>query len=155
MKSTLSVSGQQCMGDSSSKTMVIPSRLNEVAKVQDAILGEAREKGYTKEAIFAIQLALDEAVTNAIRHGNKLDESKKVTIIYCIDDVKVAVNVCDEGEGFVPDEIPDPTTDDNLTCPSGRGVMLIQAYMSEVSYNDKGNCLKLVKLKDCALPKRD
>ncbi|QQE11389.1 ATP-binding protein [Planctomycetota bacterium] len=141
------------MGESPQKTMVIPSRLAEVATVQNAILSDAKDQGYTKEAIFAIQLALDEAVTNAIRHGNKLDDTKNVTVQYTIDDQRISITICDEGEGFDPYEIPDPTLDENLTCPSGRGVMLIQAYMTSVSYNDKGNCLTLVKNKECALPK--
>ena len=108
--------------------------------------------GYSKEAIFAIQLALDEAVTNAIRHGNKLDESKSVSVHYTIGDRDTTITICDQGEGFDPKELPDPTLDENLTCPSGRGVMLMQAYMTSVSYNDKGNCLTLVKRKNCALP---
>ncbi|QDU33315.1 Serine-protein kinase RsbW [Poriferisphaera corsica] len=140
------------MGDVSQNTITIPSRLSEVAKVQSAIVGAAREQGYSKEVIFAVQLSLDEAVTNAIRHGNKLDESKSVSVNYVITPCKITITICDEGDGFDPHHIPDPTLDENLTCPSGRGVMLIQAYMTSVSYNDKGNCLTLVKEKDCALP---
>ena len=142
------------MGDVSQNTITIPSRLAEVAKVQAAVIEAAREQGYSKEVIFAVQLSLDEAVTNAIRHGNKLDESKSVTVDYTITPEKITVTICDEGDGFDPCNIPDPTLDENLTCPSGRGVMLIQAYMTSVSYNDKGNCLTLVKEKDCALPQK-
>ena len=144
-----------CMGKSPQKTMVIPSRLAEVSKVQAAILDEVTDKGFSKEARFAIQLALDEAVTNAIRHGNKLDESKDVIVNYTVDDKQATITVCDQGDGFEIVNIPDPTLDENLTCPSGRGVMLIQAYMTSVSYNEKGNCVTLVKTRDCALPNRN
>ena len=135
--------------------MVIPSRLTELPKVQDAIIKPAEALGYGKEEIFAIRLSLDEAVTNAIHHGNGNDPNKHVTIEYQVDDQAVRIKVSDEGKGFCPDQLPDPTLKDNLATPHGRGVMLIKVYMTEVDYNPCGNCISMVKRKGCKLPEKD
>ncbi|WP_428386869.1 ATP-binding protein [Mucisphaera sp.] len=133
----------------------IPSRLSEVAGVQDRILSAAGPFHYSEKALFALKLCLDEAVTNAIRHGNGSDPSKQVTIDYAISEEQIRVTICDEGPGFDPGGVPDPTLDENLERPCGRGVMLMAAYMTEVTYNDRGNCVTLVKSKDCTLPSRN
>jgi len=135
--------------------MVIPSKLTELSKVQDAIIDPAQALGYGKEEIFAIRLSLDEAVTNAIRHGNGDDPNKNVTIEYSVDDQAVRVTVTDEGEGFCPDDLPDPTDEEHLSTPHGRGVMLMSVYMTEVHYNDCGNSISMVKRKGCKLPAKD
>lgn len=143
------------MGDSPKIKLVIPSKLTELSRVQQAIIQPVQAHGYGQEEVFAIRLALDEAVTNAIHHGNANDPSKHVTIEYRIDDQAVRIDVTDEGCGFCPDQLPDPTLEDNLTTPHGRGVMLIQAYMTEVRFNPRGNCISMVKCKGCKLPARD
>ncbi len=135
--------------------LVIQNRLTELPKVQDAVIKPAEALGYGKEEIFAIRLALDEAVTNAIHHGNKNDPDKHVTIEYQIDEKAVRITVTDEGKGFCPDQLPDPTLEGNLATPSGRGVMLIKVYMTEVHYNPCGNALSMVKCKGCKLPVKD
>lgn len=131
---------------------VIPSKLTELPAVQDAVLAPAKAQGFGKEELFAIRLALDEAVSNAIVHGNKNDPAKHVTIEYSVSDQEVRINVSDEGRGFCADDLPDPTLEENLTAPHGRGVMLIAAYMTEVSYKGCGNCICMVKRKGCKLP---
>lgn len=135
--------------------MVIPSRLSELPKVQEAIIQPAQALGYGKEEIFAIRLALDEAVTNAIRHGNGGDPSKNVTIEYAVDDQAVRITVTDEGKGFCPDDLPDPTEEANLATPHGRGVMLMSVYMTDVKYNPCGNSISMVKRKGCKLPAKE
>ncbi|MFZ9914283.1 MAG: ATP-binding protein, partial [Phycisphaerales bacterium] len=84
------------------------------------------------------------AVVNAFRHANKLDPAKGVFFRTQIDGQAAVSEVEDQGPGFDPETIPDPTHDDNLEIPSGRGVMLIKAYMTEVEYRAPGNVLRMV-----------
>jgi serine/threonine-protein kinase RsbW len=90
-------------------------------------------------------LSLEEAVINAIKHGNELDDTKKVVVGFAIDDERAIISVADEGEGFDPASVPDPTLDENLIAMSGRGLSLIRAYMDEVRFNDKGNDITMIK----------
>ncbi len=124
---------------------VIKSELRQTQIPKDAV-GLALEKcRFGKEAVFAIKLALEEALTNALRHGNCSDSSKKITVRYAIDDEKAAIIVRDEGSGFIPEKVPDPTTPDRLPLPSGRGIMLMRTYMDEVEYRDQGREVYFMK----------
>ena len=140
------------MGRTPPKQLTIPSVVTAISTVNRTIMSEVEARGYGEQVQFAIRLALDEAVSNAIHHGNGNDPSKFVRIEYSIDDREARISVCDEGRGFNPKTLPDPTVHDNLMKPNGRGVMLIRAYMTEVSYNDEGNCVTMVKRRDCGLP---
>jgi serine/threonine-protein kinase RsbW len=131
---------------------VISSRFSEVPPIQGLIVDAAVERGFDEAQVFAIKLALEEALTNAIKHGNRMDPSKQVTIDYTVTDRAVRITVCDEGGGFSPERVPDPTADVNLEKPTGRGVMLIRAYMTEVHFNRAGNCITMVKRRECELP---
>ena len=143
------------MVEATSRNLVVPSRLSEVPKVQETILAQVEQAGYSREAVFAIRLALDEAVSNAIRHGNDCDPDKQVRVRYRIDPEQVHIDVCDEGTGFKPQCLPDPTLDENLCRPCGRGVMLMRAYMTEVYFSPEGNCVTLIKRRGCTLPHTD
>ena len=125
--------------------LVLPSRLEEVARVEQTVLDAAAARGYDDPARFAIKLALEEALINAIKHGNCGESSRQVTVHFCVTDEQVEISVCDEGCGFRPEVVPDPTLDENLEKPNGRGLMLMHAYMSEVRHNDTGNCVTLIK----------
>ena len=92
-----------------------------------------------------MQLALEEGLANAIKHGNQLDTSKKVTVECYLNEDVVRIVIQDEGEGFDPNDVPDPTLPENLDKPSGRGVMLMKAFMDDVIYNDVGNQLTFIK----------
>ena len=111
--------------------------------VQDETERALVGRGYDDGARFAIRLALEEAVVNAFRHGNRSDPSKLVRFRSRIDESSASFEVEDEGPGFDPAAVPDPTTDENLEIPSGRGVMLIRAYMTEVEYVPPGNLLRM------------
>ena len=115
-------------------------------------MDDVQKAGFGDNACFAIRLALEEGLANAIRHGNQGDPDKQITVEYTITDQRFTLSICDEGPGFVPDEVPDPTADENLEKPCGRGVMLIKAYMTDVSYNKKGNCVTMIKERNCQLP---
>jgi serine/threonine-protein kinase RsbW len=97
--------------------------------------------------MFAVRLAIEEAVVNAFRHGNLSDPKKVVFFRATIDDARAEFEVEDQGPGFDPRLIPDPTDEDNLEIPSGRGVMLIKAYMTEVEYVKPGNKLRMALVK--------
>ena len=125
--------------------LVIPSDLNEARDAEQALLEEVARHGYSEAATFAIQLALEEGLNNAIRHGNSHDRRKVVKLGYQIDAERVVITIADQGGGFDPDSIPDPTADENLEKPCGRGVMLMRAYMDEVRYNQTGNQVCMVK----------
>lgn len=108
------------------------------------LVSAIEEHGYSKAGVFAMRLALHEAITNAIVHGHKgMPEATPVTIEYEVTPTHATFTVIDQGPGFDPDSIPDPTLDENLENTSGRGLMLIRAYMAEVSHNPAGNRLTM------------
>ncbi|HOX39768.1 MAG TPA: SpoIIE family protein phosphatase [Candidatus Brocadiia bacterium] len=117
----------------------------EIRHVERLILGLLETKGYGERSLFATRLALEEAVTNAIRHGNKHDRTRKVHVTFFLEDDRATITVADEGEGFNPSEVPDPRGVEYLEREGGRGLLLMRAYMDEVSYNDKGNAVTMVK----------
>ena len=127
------------LGRSNAVDLAIASDLAAARRVQDDIEQQLRTYQYTDRDIFCIRLALEEALVNAIKHGNQMDQSKTVRISYHIVPERFEVRITDEGGGFDPCDVPDPTTAENLERPCGRGLMLMRHYMSEVSYNERGN----------------
>ena len=127
------------------KTIVISSIPGRITHVENAILPALQNKGYGERTLFGVKLALEEAIINAIKHGNELDDTKKVTVEFRLQDDRAVIVVGDEGEGFDPDQVPDATALENLTAATGRGLTLIRAYMDEVSFNEKGNEIAMVK----------
>ncbi len=125
--------------------MVITSEWKAARQAEQRLLKEVARHGYSETAIFAIRLALEEALANAIRHGNRSDPAKKVEINYEIDDHRALITITDQGDGFNPSQVPDPTTDENLAKENGRGIMLMRAYMDEVHYNARGNQVQILK----------
>jgi serine/threonine-protein kinase RsbW len=128
--------------------MDVESSTSVISQVCDRILAEIRAKGYTVEDAFAVNLAFEEAFTNAVKHGNRMDPKKHVQIDYSVDPEKVEISITDEGEGFDPGKIPDPRSGENLYKPEGRGLLLIRSYMDVVEYNRKGNSLRIVRYKE-------
>lgn len=128
-----------------SKTITISSIPSQLGYVENAILPVLTNKGYGERALFAVKLALEEAAINAIKHGNQLDDTKKVTVTFAMAEDRATISVMDEGEGFDPNDVPDPTDPDNLTATSGRGLALINAYMDEVSFDEGGRRINMVK----------
>jgi serine/threonine-protein kinase RsbW len=123
----------------------VPSTLKCCKEPEAAILDDLRKHQFCEDAIFAIKLALEEAMTNAVKHGNCSDQTKNVTVRFGINADKAVVIVRDEGCGFCPDEVPDPTSPDRLPLPSGRGIMLMRAYMDDVHYRAGGREVYFMK----------
>lgn len=117
---------------------VIKSDLAETCRPKKLILSELERFGFSEESVFGIKLALEEALTNAVKHGNCCDPTKSVTVRYAVNEEKVVVIVRDEGCGFEPEKVPDCTSPERLPVPNGRGIMLMRAYMDEVCYRDHG-----------------
>ena len=140
------------MADSPTKILVIPSDLNAAWNAQQKIMDEVKVHAFSEQVVFAIRLALDEALNNAISHGNQRDPNKQVTIRYCVAPDGVMISVTDQGPGFDPKDVPDPTLDENISEPHGRGIMLMRAYMTSVTFSDNGRTVTLTKGRNCALP---
>lgn len=123
----------------------IPSIAAEGKKVVEQLLEQLNWHEWQEHDIFGIHLAMEEAVVNAIKHGNQDDSSKFVDVVIRLNKAEVHLQVTDQGDGFVPSEVPDPTDDENLDLPSGRGLMLMRSFMNLVEYNDKGNSVRMEK----------
>jgi serine/threonine-protein kinase RsbW len=126
--------------------MVIPSDLEAARKLQRRVLRSVGRLGYSDGCAFAIRLALEEALSNAIKHGNRMDPQKLVEVSFDIDADRAVLTVTDQGLGFDPASVPDPTADENLEKPTGRGIMLMRAFMDEVCFNQRGNQVRMLKL---------
>ena len=121
--------------------------VSELRCVCAKILDKAKELRYSEDAVFAMNLAMEEAFVNAVKHGNKGDENKNVVIEYDVSDEKVDISVTDQGQGFAPEALADPRCGDNIFSPGGRGVLLVKSYMDVVEYNEVGNSVRMVKYK--------
>ena len=126
------------------KTTLVSRRGAHVSCMED-ILAQLVGLGWQRQDLFGIEMTLEETLSNAIRHGNKCDESKQVFVLCKISPEQFWLQVRDEGKGFRPDQVPDCTTDENIEAFGGRGLFLIQAYMNRITYNDAGNCVTLEK----------
>ncbi len=124
---------------------VVASDLRQAEIPKKRILEEVERCCFCEQARFAIQLALEEVLCNAIKHGNKNDAGKSVTVRYAVTPEVCVVIVRDEGSGFIPDRVPDPTSPERLPMPDGRGIMLLKAYMDKVEYRDHGREVYFVK----------
>ena len=125
--------------------LTIPSDTAAGMQAQNRILKTLERLGYTDRDLFGMRLALEEALVNAIKHGNKLSDDKVVRVRCELGDERARVVIRDEGEGFDPGGVPDPTADENLDRPCGRGIMLMRSFMTEISYADRGREVTLVK----------
>ena len=133
---------------STKKIRVVDNDVYAISKICGRLLDEVRAKDFDSEEIFAIHLALEEAILNALKHGNKFDPKKTVDIDYQITDDKCDIAVADEGDGFSPDSLPDPRAEENIYKPCGRGVLLMRSYMDVVEFNEPGNRVHMIKYKN-------
>jgi serine/threonine-protein kinase RsbW len=125
--------------------IVIISDPAEARRVQDAIEQLLETSAAHTHDVFSIKLALEEALVNAIKHGNQLDRAKKVYISYRLHIDRFEVQITNEGPGFDSADVPDPTAIENLERPCGRGLMLMRHYMTVVNHNVSGNSVSMCK----------
>lgn len=121
----------------------IPS-LSENIRMIESFIDNAREKFHLDDDIYGnIMIAITEAVNNAIKHGNKGDSSKNVSLTLSLNDRLIKFRVEDEGRGFDYDNLPDPTAPENLEKPGGRGIFLMKHLSDEVDFKDGGRVVEL------------
>jgi len=123
----------------------VPSETRFIRKVSSRILGDTASLDLDEGTVFDIKLCIEEAVRNAIVHGNHSDRRLTVTVTYWIEDAKLFIAVEDEGAGFDHKTVADPTHEAHITKNSGRGVYLIRKLMDRADYNESGNRLTMVK----------
>ena len=121
----------------------LPYDRSAIEGIQARIASELMDRSYGDSAAFAVRLAIEEALVNGFRHGNSGDLTKKVRFECRIDRDRIRIEVVDQGPGFNPEQVPDPTHESNLEMPSGRGIMLMKAYMSEVQFLAPGNHVRM------------
>jgi serine/threonine-protein kinase RsbW len=118
---------------------VIASDTKAARQVLDEMLAQLEAQHWQQREIFAVHLATEEALVNAICHGNDSDAAKNVHVVCRLSGDRIHIEISDEGGGFDPATLPDPTENDQLHVPCGRGVMLMKAFMSRVEFNEQGN----------------
>jgi serine/threonine-protein kinase RsbW len=121
------------------------STRSEVPRVIQAVVDSMADQAYAAKDVFAVRLALEEALVNALKHGNQEDPTRSVRVSYLAGPERVLVEVQDEGDGFDPSDVPDPLTPENLERSSGRGLHLMRTYMTWVRFSNRGNCVTMCK----------
>jgi len=122
-----------------------PSDCSECRSILTEILGQLDELSWDQRESFCIHLALEEALVNAVKHGNASDTSKDVHVSCRISPQRFWAQITDQGCGFDPEKVPDCTEEENLERPSGRGILLMRNFMSRVEYSPSGNRVILEK----------
>jgi serine/threonine-protein kinase RsbW len=126
--------------------VVIPSTIEAGQALLERIVGTVESlETFSPRDAFGIRLALDEAIVNAIKHGNAFHPDKTVNVKCLIEDHLVRIEIEDQGPGFCLQDVPDPTEEENLERPCGRGIMLMKSFMSKIEYNSTGNKVLLEK----------
>jgi serine/threonine-protein kinase RsbW len=117
----------------------IESAVSNLRAVENAIDEVVNELGIKQESYGKILVCTLEAVNNAIMHGNKYDKEKMVDVEISCKKEKLKIRIKDEGIGFIPEDVPDPTTPENLEALNGRGIFLMSKLADEITYSKKGN----------------
>lgn len=128
---------------------LLDSTLESVDIAEEAVLKEAQEIGFDEDNLHEIGMAVRECMVNAVVHGNRYNARKKVHVMIRRTADRLAIVIQDEGDGFEMATLPDPLADENLLRHSGRGLLLIQAYMDEFEIRPrqpKGTEVKMVKI---------
>ena len=112
----------------------LPSRIETVATAAAAVAQFIGRYGISDDDAFGIDMAVREAVTNAVLHGNRQDENKTVDIVLKSSPDAVEISVHDQGPGFNPEDVPDPTANENIMKTSGRGIFFMRTFMDEVDW---------------------
>ena len=123
-----------------------PSVFGQGRDLIDQILAAMTARGWNDRDVFAVNMALEESFTNAIEHGNHCHSEKKFHVACRVSSDLVFISVADEGKGFQRELVPNPLEETNLDSPSGRGVLLINGFMTRVWYNDAGNEIFMEKV---------
>jgi serine/threonine-protein kinase RsbW len=116
-----------------------------MGRVIKTIIAAMADAGYPRQDIFQMHLALEEAIVNAIKHGNNNDPRKWVRLRFQVTTRQVLVKVKDQGEGFDPGQVHHPRTPENVELPSGRGLFLMRSYLTWLRHSQNGTCVTLCR----------
>ncbi|MBK7711221.1 MAG: ATP-binding protein [Bacteroidales bacterium] len=125
------------------KKVRIESCISNLRIVENTIDEIMNEIGITQENYGKILVSTLEAVNNAIMHGNKYEKEKMVEVEILFKNGKLRIKISDEGKGFVPHEVPDPTIPPNLEALNGRGIFLMSKLADEIKYSKRGNSVTM------------
>ena len=126
----------------------LPSRVEAIEEAATAVAGFVNRSGISEEAAFGIDMAVREAIANAVIHGNKLDETKLVEVKVKSSPDSLEIKVHDQGQGFDPKNISDPTKEENILKSSGRGIFFMRNFMDEVDWStapEGGTSVRMIK----------
>ncbi len=132
-------------GDLFGLSLKIPSDLSRIEEAVELVSGQCVKMGLGRRtASFNLRVALSEALANAILYGNKMDVKKSVNVTAEAAGEKISVRVVDEGLGYDPAAVPDPTTPERIKLTDGRGLFLIRNLVEEVTFSERGNAICMV-----------
>ena len=125
---------------------IVSSDPNLIPEVDEFIFDKINSTNLEEDALSNLSLAISEALSNAMVHGNKLDPNKDVTVSIKISDDELMLSIKDEGDGFDPDSVPDPTIPENILKDSGRGIHIMRSFIDQVFYtfSSEGTELKFI-----------
>lgn len=136
---------RMAVDDKTERTVVVQSSSGALAEPRDWLLGKMKEYQFSRDDVFSVHLALEEAFYNAMKHGNKMDPSQKIQMDFLVTSEKVEICISDSGSGFDPDSVPDCRIGENVYKAEGRGLLLMKSYMDEVNFNNNGNGVCMVR----------
>lgn len=128
--------------------LILPSSIEAINDAASAAAEFVMRSGMGEDAVYAVDMAVREAVTNAVLHGNRQDETKKVEVIFKNSPAEIEITVRDEGAGFNTGNVPDPTDPQNLLKTSGRGILFMRNFMDEVEWShhpEGGTVVRMTK----------
>lgn len=124
----------------------LPSTLTAYHEPMEEMISVLQDFGWNNQDVFAVRMALEESLSNAVRHGNKHDPNKLVYVDCELSPKRFFVKIRDEGPGYDPCHVPDCCADENLEVPGGRGLALMRAYMNRVELAERGTCVVMEKV---------
>ena len=131
--------------DTNSDSRTVKGTREAFDEIQDNVLARMIDFQYSETDLFSVRVAIEEALANALLHGHQGDKSLDIEVAWKVDGTSVEISVKDQGRGYDPSMVPDPTADENLTLPSGRGVAMMRSFMDEVLINERGNKVTMVR----------
>lgn len=120
------------------ETLTLDTDISSISVIEKLIDSQSQMLGIDDEVYGKYMLSVVECLNNAIAHGNRNDKSKKVHVHYKIDNERIHISVEDEGDGFDPDSLPDPTAEENIEKNCGRGIFLMRHLTDEIEFSNGG-----------------
>jgi serine/threonine-protein kinase RsbW len=135
-------------------TLELPNDLDAIERVVQELVDRSIAAGFDSDRLrLNFRVSLTEALANAMLYGNAGDPRKRVKVEARLSPDRIVVRVTDEGGGFDPAVVPDPTLPENIARPGGRGIFLIRSFMDRVEFNDRGNSITMMLGRDAPEPR--